>query len=77
MTDTQQIKLIKSRADTISGGIATVASIIIVYYSMNPDTLNRHRQLARSLWTGVTYRISVWQAAAAIRSLPETHERAS
>lgn len=73
----QELRLVKSRQENIGNAIITVASCLVVYYSLRPGDLEVHRQAVRKLWRQFVHRVSVWQTLAAIHALPETPERAS
>lgn len=72
MDTTQTIQLVKSDRELIVDLIATGVAVLVLYVAMNPHALDAARLVARRRWQGFLYRVSVWNARQAIRSLPET-----
>jgi len=74
MSDEQRITLIQSDPERIIDLVTTLIGLGVLYYAMNPDPFDRFFDKCRNFVHGWVYRVSVWEAMQAIRSLPETEE---
>lgn len=68
-----EVKLMKrSRGEVLIGQLVSVASLVVLYYSVNPSALEAHKEAIANVRDRVLHRISIWQARQEIASLPET-----
>lgn len=72
--ETVRLRLERSRTENTVNGIATLVSVALVYYSLHPAKAQEHADRIRTFCQTWIHRISVAQAIAAIRSLPETRD---
>jgi hypothetical protein len=71
MTDKQPV-LVKSDREQIIDLVTTVIGLTVLAYSTNPEPFQRAWERVQSWGHAWYYRVSVWEALQAIRSLPET-----
>lgn len=52
--------------------IENLIGLGIIYLSLHPDTIEKIETKLRQCWNDIRHSFSVWQAAQAIRNLPDT-----
>jgi hypothetical protein len=72
MGEVQQMRIVRSGADTTTMVIGTIIYLGAVYYLMFPGRVMAYLARIRSAIDGVKYWISVQNTLLGIRNLPET-----
>lgn len=77
MTDekkNERVRLVKSDREQIIDLITTLAGLTVLAYSTHPEPFQAAWERVQAWGHAWYHRVSVWEALAAIRSLPETDE---
>ena len=70
-----ELRLVQSKRETVTSALAAIAYTAALYYVLNPEAFDRHREALSAFYEKCIHRISVRQARQAIRTLPETPEQ--
>ena len=68
----QKVQLVKAKADAMVDVASLGVFAVVAYFVLNPGAYDRATAAVQRVGNAIMHRLSIWQAAVSIRSLPET-----